>query len=363
MTVLSSMDVAGRADRVRGCLDALGVDVLLVTNITNVAWLTGFRGSNGAVLVSEGDLVLFTDGRYRDQAPSDMSAAAVQADLVIGTDLISGLVARAKGAGRVGLEADHITWADQQKLAAKLRGELLPTAGLLVGLRAIKDDGEIDRVRAAAAIADATLEDVVAMLRERPTERDVALALDHGMRRRGATSSAYETIVASGPNGALPHARPSDRVIEAGDLVVVDVGALVDGYRSDMTRTFVVGEPDPGQLRHLDVVEQAQAAGVAAVAAGVATKAIDTLCRDLIIEAGWGEQFSHGTGHGVGLDIHEQPRLNSRSEDVLEAGMLVTVEPGVYLAGVGGVRWEDLLLVTTDGAEVLTSSPKEPILT
>ncbi len=197
---------------------------------------------------------------------------------------------------------------------------------------------------------------------DRPTERDIALALDSGMRSRGATGPAYETIVASGPNGALPHARPTDRVIEPGDLVVIDVGALVDGYRSDMTRTFVIGEPTPTQERQLAVVLESQAAGAAVVAAGVPAQDVDAACRAVIDQAGWADRFTHGTGHGVGLDIHEQPRINRVSTDVLAAGQFVTVEPGVYLAGQGGVRWEDLLLVTEDGAESFSGAPKDPVI-
>lgn len=360
-TGLVAMAVAPRVDRVRACLADRGLDAIVVSDLSSIRWLTGFTGSNALVVVTAETMTLFTDGRYADQAPAQMDAAGVTADLVIGTDTVAGAVKRCSGLRRLGLEADTVTWAAQQRFV-ETGAELVPLTGLLVGLRSRKDDGELSRVRAAAAIADATLADVAPMMTERPTERDVGLALDHGMRRRGATAAAYETIVAAGPNGALPHARPTDRTIERGDLVVIDVGALVDGYRSDMTRTFVIGEPSREQQRQLDVVREAQAAGAAAVAAGVEARAVDAACREVIAAAGWADYFTHGTGHGVGIDIHEQPRINRQTADVLEAGQVVTVEPGVYLPGVGGVRWEDLLHVTPDGAEVLSGSPKDPLL-
>jgi Xaa-Pro aminopeptidase len=190
------------------------------------------------------------------------------------------------------------------------------------------------------------------------SEREFALELETEMRRRGADGPSFETIVGSGPNGAKPHARPTDRVIEPGDLVVLDFGALVDGYHSDISRTVCVGEPTPTQLRMLEVVTASQAAGVGAVAAGVGAAEVDRVCRDVIADAGWGDAFVHGTGHGVGLDIHEAPRVGSSSDATLAAGHVVTVEPGVYLPEHGGVRVEDTLLVTADGARALTRSPK-----
>lgn len=360
MLDLAPMQVAERARRTRDRFADLQIDALAVTNLMNVRWLSGFTGSNAAVLLTDDAMTLFTDGRYADQAPAQLEAAGVEAEVVIGTDVIAGLD-RTADAARLGLEADHITWAQQQRLAGDDR-TLVAVSGELVELRSVKDAGELSRIRAAAAITDATLAEVAATLADRPTERDVSLALDTGMRARGATGPAYETIVASGPNGALPHARPTDRTIEPGDLVVIDVGALVDGYRSDMTRTYIVGDPTDDQLRQLEVVRESQAAGAAAVAAGVAARDVDAACRAVIADAGWEDRFTHGTGHGVGLDIHEQPRVNKITKDILVAGQLVTVEPGVYLPGEGGVRWEDLLHVTADGAECLSGTPKDPIV-
>jgi Xaa-Pro aminopeptidase len=238
--------------------------------------------------------------------------------------------------------------------------ELVPTEGVIEELRRVKDAGEIDRMAEAARIADEALAAVRPLLGQGVTEREVALGLDYEMRRLGAEGSSFETIVASGPNGAKPHARPTDRRIAPGELVVIDFGAIVDGYCSDMTRTLCVGEPsDDTALRMAAVVKESQREGVAAVKAGVRGRDVDGTCRAVIAEAGWGDAFIHGTGHGVGLEIHEAPRVASTSDDVLAAGHVVTVEPGVYLAEHGGVRIEDTVVVTDEGCIVLTNAPKE----
>ena len=264
---------------------------------------------------------------------------------------------------RIGLEAEHVTWAEERRFAEAWfpSAELVATSGLVEDLRIVKDDGEIARIEAACAIADAALSAVLPLLADGPTERGFALALDAEVRHRGADDVSFETIVASGPNGSRPHHEPGGRAIEAGDLVVIDFGALVDGYHSDMTRTIPVGgldALDATQRRMVEVVTAAQAAGVAAVRAGGSAQAVDAACRAVIEEAGWGEAFVHGTGHGVGLDIHEDPRVSSTAEGALAPGNVVTVEPGVYLPGRGGVRIEDTVVVTTAGGRTLTHAPK-----
>jgi len=223
----------------------------------------------------------------------------------------------------------------------------------------VKDPGEVARIEAACAIADDALAEVLALVGEGTTERALALALDAAMVARGAEAPSFDTIVASGPASALPHHHPDQRRIVAGDLVVIDFGALVDGYHSDMTRTFVVGEPTAEQVRLYEVVASAQAAGVAAVRPGVTAQQVDAACRDAIEAAGWGERFTHGTGHGLGLLIHENPWINAASVEVLTPGVVLTVEPGVYLASSGGVRVEDTVLVTPSGGRPLTSTSKE----
>ncbi len=325
------------------------VDALLVTDLVSVRWMTGFSGSNGVVLVAEDELELVTDGRYADQAPAQVEAAGVDAKVTVTNDHVPHVASRL-GGRQLAVEADHLSWAAHRRLSEAVERDVVALSGSLVELRAVKDAGEIDRIRRAASIADAALRSVVAGGIEGATEREVASELDRGMRDRGATSSAYETIVASGPNAALPHARPGDRVIRGGDLVIIDVGALFDGYRSDMTRTFFVDEPSSTQLEWLDAVARSQRAGVAALRPGVEARGVDAACREVLEDAGLGERFTHGAGHGVGLDIHERPRVNPRSDDIVIENMLVTVEPGVYVAGEGGVRWEDLHLVTGRGS-------------
>jgi Xaa-Pro aminopeptidase len=258
-----------------------------------------------------------------------------------------------------------VTWAQQRRFASGWfpHAELVATEGLVEEQRRVKDDGEVARMAEAARIADDALANVRPLLGDGLTEREIALALDYEMRRLGAEGSSFETIVASGPNGAKPHARPSERTIEAGELVVIDFGAVVDGYCSDMTRTLCVGEPASEVARRMvEVVTSSQRAGVEAVAPGVAGRDVDRVCRDLITAAGWGDAFLHGTGHGVGLEIHEAPRVASTSDDTLAAGHVVTVEPGVYLPDVGGVRIEDTVLVTEDGCLPLTNAPKELVV-
>lgn len=361
-----AMDVAARSGRLRAQLDASGVDALLVTNLTNVRYLTGFTGSAGRLLVSASGLVLLTDGRYGEQAETQLAAAGVVADLEVAgavgqKEALAARLQAGAGVGRLGLEASSVTWAAQRsyaELVAPLGTELVATDALVEELRRIKDPGEVARIESAAAIADAALAQVRPRLAEGPTEVEFGLELDTAMRRLGADDVSFETIVASGTNGSRPHHRPSSRRITGGDLVVLDFGALVEGYHSDMTRTVAVGEPSPTQQRMVDVVREAQAAGVAAVRAGVPTGDVDSACRSIIATAGWAGAFLHSTGHGVGLDIHEAPSVAEGVTTELTAGQVVTVEPGVYLPEHGGVRIEDTVVVTATGCRVLTHAPK-----
>ena len=363
---LRAMDTAARLGQLRQAMVGT-VDALLVTAASNIRYLTGFTGSAGMLLVSAEDALLVTDGRYRTQSSEQTEAAGVAARIAIGppADQRSELSAsvRRLHASRVGLESDSITWAAQRQLAEVLTpAETVPTSGLVEGLRRVKDDGEQDRIEAAATIADRALAEVLDLLRDGRTEAEIALALDSAMRRLGAQGPAFETIVAGGPNAAKPHARPSPRPVGQGEMVVIDFGATVDGYRSDMTRTFCVGEPDAKASRVYEEVRASQAAGGDVVAAGRPAAEVDAACRDLIGEAGWRDAFVHGTGHGVGLDIHEAPAVSATSTDTLSAASVVTVEPGIYLPGETGVRIEDTVVVTSQGCRALTRFPKEPIL-
>ncbi|MGD9798669.1 MAG: M24 family metallopeptidase [Acidimicrobiia bacterium] len=366
VSALPAMAVASRVGRLREGFAAAGCDALLVTRMANIRYLTGFTGSAGVLVVLPDSVVLVTDGRYGDQAAEQLAGAGVEAEVrVAGPNAQAALSCAASNVARLGLEAGDVSWAAQRRYAEEgFEGsELVPTEGMVEGLRAVKDDGEIARIEAAAAIADRALAATRPMLADHPTERELQIELDHRMRLLGAADVSFETIVGSGPNGAKPHARPTGRRILDGDLVVLDFGALLDGYHSDITRTVAVGDPSPTQARMLEVVLAAQAAGVDAVAPGVAASSVDDACRSLIAGAGWGDAFLHGTGHGVGLDIHEDPRVNATSTATLRPGHVVTVEPGVYLPEHGGVRIEDTLVVTPSGHRRLTNAPKDTALT
>ena len=356
-----------RLDRVRAALDAAACDALLVTSLTNIRYLTGFTGSAGLLLVERDGAVLATDGRYKFQSAEQLAAAGLDARIEVGAIEAQrdALVREAAGIARLGLEAGSVTWARQRSFAEDwfVDAELLPTLGVVEALRRVKDDEELALMARAAQVADEALAAVKPMLLEGPTEAEFGLALDTEMRRRGATGPSFETIVASGPNAAKPHARPSERHIERGELVVLDFGALVSGYCSDMTRTVCVGEPRSAVLtRMVEVVGEAQRRGVAVVRPGATGIEVDRACREFIAEAGWSDAFLHGTGHGVGLDIHEAPWVGPTSSDTLAPGHVVTVEPGVYLPEHGGVRIEDTVVVTEDGCYPLTHTPKDLIL-
>ena len=262
----------------------------------------------------------------------------------------------------MGLESSDVTWAAMRRFADAITSELVPTRGLVEALRVVKDAGEQARIEAACDIADAALESVKRRLTERPTEVEFAAELEFAMRKGGGQGSAFETIVASGPHSAMPHARPTNRTVEPGDLVVVDFGSIVDGYRSDMTRTFSVGEPSVAHKSLVDAVVLAQRFGVEAVIAGATGEAVDAAARSALVAAGFGEAFLHSTGHGVGLDIHEAPWAAAGATDILADGTIVTVEPGAYLAGDAGVRIEDTVVVTASGCRPLTKSTKDYIL-
>ena len=356
---LPLLRVDGRIDRLRVRLADDGIDAAVITAPANVVWLTGFGGSNGTVLIAGDGAVLVTDSRYAEQAPDQLEAAGCDAEVVIADPVAVG-AERFGAASVVGLE-ETIAWGDQRRWAAtEAAPELAPMASVVEELRAVKDPAELARIEAAAAVTDEALEEVRPRLRAGVSEIEIQREIDDAIRARGATGPAYDTIVASGPNSARPHARPTDRELAPGDLLIIDAGAVVDGYRSDMTRTFVVGRPSAEQADMIELVTRAQAAGVAAVRPGAEAGAVDEACRSVIAEAGLGEAFVHGTGHGVGLDIHELPRVRSGATAILRPGHVLTVEPGVYLAGVGGVRVEDSVVVTADGCRALTRHPKDP---
>lgn len=352
----------GYATRPQALRTLLAGQTLIVSNPVSVRWLTGFGGSLGWVVVGPARFVLVTDGRYAERAEAELAAAGVDAEIVVGRTrpaIRQAVIAAARDAEHPVLaEAGHLTHAAWLDLATELALE--PADDPVERLRRVKDAGEIARIERAAALADAALADVAPTLGDRPTEVDVHDELEHRMRRLGADGPSYDTIVASGPDhAARPHHAAARRTIEEGDTVIIDVGALVDGYHSDMTRTFVVGEPSAEQQRIYDLVLAAQADGLAAVAPGVAAAAVDAACRERFAADGVADWFLHGTGHGVGLLIHEDPFASSVSTAALIEGDVVTVEPGLYRGGFGGVRIEDLVVVTPGGCRTLTHSPKD----
>jgi Xaa-Pro aminopeptidase len=357
----ASLEVAGRCARVLQRFDQ--ADALLITSLTNIRWLTGFTGSNGHVLLSKGDVVLVTDGRYGEQARAQLEEAGVDGRVIVARSsaaILDALAAEVAPFATVGFEAAHVTYEQFQRFQGVFDPKLVPVGGVVEAERRRKDAGEVTRMAEACRIADQALAEVVAEGLEGRTEAEVRNRLEIRMRELGADGPSYETIVATGPvNAARPHHRPTDTVIEDGHTVIIDVGALYEGYHSDMTRTFFVGEPTTEQLNMYEIVLAAQRAGVAAVEAGISTAELDAVCRDAITEAGFGEWFSHGTGHGVGLLIHEDPFINHTGDLKLQVGDVVTVEPGVYREGFGGIRVEDLVVVTDNGCRVLTASPKD----
>jgi Xaa-Pro aminopeptidase len=365
-TPLPAITVTGRLDSLRAAYDEYEIDALVVTTLPNIRYLTGFSGSAAVLIVTRGLAVLTTDGRYRTQSAEQLrQSGAPEVEVTIGTGTEQREAARAAlaaaGIDRIGLEAGNVTWSGQRSWADALGGDkLVPTAHAVEALRECKDGAEIARMERAAAIADAALFDVLPLMSQGVTEEHFALELDTAMRRGGAESTAFDTIVAAGENSAKPHHHPGSRRINGGDPVVVDFGATFEGYRSDMTRTFCVDAEPEGELaRIFEVVQTSQAAGAAAVRPGIAAKDVDDVCRRIIADAGWAERFEHGTGHGVGLDIHEAPTVSQLGTAILAPGFVVTVEPGVYVPGHGGVRVEDTLVVTEDGARPLTRFTKD----
>lgn len=356
--------MSDRAQRLSGLLAQAGADVLLVSDLVNVRYVTGYTGTNGVALIGPPTRVFVTDFRYVEQASEevDSSFERVLAPLDLFEAIEEALPA---GPVRLAFEDDHISVRQHSRLAELLpdRIQLVPVDGLVEGMRAVKEPGELESIRAATELADGAFSDLVEGGLIGRTERELALALEVRMRELGAARPSFETIVAAGPHGALPHAAPRETAIRRGELVVIDWGAQLDGYCSDCTRTLAAGEPGPHASEIYTLVLEAQLTGLRAVRAGAACREVDAAAREVIDAAGHGDHFGHGLGHGVGLAVHEGPRLSQRSTGTLEAGNVVTVEPGVYLPDQFGVRVEDLVVVSEGGCEILTGVPKELTVT
>jgi Xaa-Pro aminopeptidase len=354
-----------RAQRLAEAVAGRELDALLVTDLVNLRYVSGFTGTNGLALVGAGEdgvRVFVTDFRYVERAAEEVQGFEQRRG---GRDLFDSVAEAlpAKRPLRLGFDDAHLPVRRHRELGAALGDdvELVPAGGMVEDLRRVKDSGELQRIRAAAALADEAFNAMLAHGLTGRTERAVALDLEDEMRHRGATAPSFPSIVAAGPHGALPHAEPRDLEIEPGRLVVIDWGALVDGYCSDCTRTVATGGLDAEAAETYALVQRAQQAGLDAVRAGPSGREVDAAARDVIEEAGHGEEFGHGLGHGVGLEVHEEPRLAKSDDSALQPGNVVTIEPGVYLPGRFGVRIEDLAVVTEDGAEVLSSVTKDLI--
>jgi Xaa-Pro aminopeptidase len=351
-----------RLTKLRAILPEHDIDAILVSQPHNRRYLSGFSGSAGWLIITAERAVLATDFRYYEQigreAP-DFELAKIQTRV---SDLLPKVLADL-GIKRLGFESQHLT-VDQLGTFSKAAEDVewLPLEGTVEKIRAIKDEDEIDALRRSVALTDEAFAHLLEVIEPGMTEREVAWEIEAYMRSHGASKVAFDLIVAAGPNGALPHARPGDQAIQRGVPVVVDIGNVLDDYCSDMTRTFCLGEPSPRYLEVWNVVLQAQEAAQAVIRAGVSGVETDVAARDVIVEAGFGDYFGHGLGHGVGLDVHEGPRASRLSEDTFEAGMSLTVEPGIYLPGEFGVRLEDLVIIGEDGIEILTNTPKRPVV-
>lgn len=349
---------AQRLDRFRHLVRQEKLDAFLVADTANVTYLTGFRGDSSYLLVGRRRAWLITDGRYTEQAASEAPECEIVRHTVSLVKSTASLAASAR-VKTLGFEPNILTVATHRDLAKELkRARTVPKKGLVERLRQVKNRTEIAAIRRAAALADASFEAVRARLAPGQTEADVALDLEHEMRRRGAQRSSFEAIVAARRRSSLPHAQPTRAVIRAGDAVLIDWGAQRDLYCSDCTRVLFLGPPSARWRKVYETVLAAQEKALAAIRPGAPCREVDAAARKHIEAAGYGDAFRHGLGHGVGLRVHESPSLSARCEDTLAEGMVVTVEPGIYLPGWGGVRIEDLVHVRRDGAELLTSLPK-----
>lgn len=350
--------IGNRIPAARECLKRFNADLLLVTNLSNIRYLTGFTGSEALLILSPEDGWFLTDSRYTSQAGAEVTGAKV----IEFSSRMDGLVERLQELrpARVAFEAGSTTVAFYQELCGKTPGiEYLPADAELAGLRTVKDAGELAILEQVAAIASEALLETVARLTPGMTEAEVAWMLEVAMREKGAEGKSFDFIVASGERGALPHGRASEKKLAAGELVTIDYGAIYRGYCSDETVTVCLGGPDAKQREVYDTVLAAQRAAMEAVHPGMSFKDLDAKARDLIAGKGYGAYFGHGLGHGVGIDIHEHPAASPRSKHVIEEGMVFTIEPGIYIPGWGGVRIEDTVVVEKNGCRPITRVPKD----
>lgn len=348
-----------RVEQLRVKLQEQGLSAMLVASPINRRYLTGFTGSAGYVLITRDQSYLLTDFRYMTQAPEQAIGFQVVEHGPKLMDTVKELLA-SEGITSLGFEQEHVTYAVFTSYTEQLKPvSLVPVSGLVEQLRIFKDQEELQVMQRAADLADATFSHLLNIVGTGKTEREIDLQMEMFMRTHGATSSSFDTIVASGERSALPHGVASERVIQGNEFITFDFGALLDGYCSDLTRTIAIGTPDPKLKEIYDIVLEAQLHALDHIKPGMTGREADALCRDIITKYGYGEYFGHSTGHGLGMEVHESPRLSKASDDVLMPGMVVTVEPGIYLPGLGGVRIEDDIVITETGIHILTSSSKK----
>ena len=351
----------GRIERLRALLAQDGLDAALINGAAGIRYFSGFTSEDATVLVTGRSCCLFTDFRYTIQAREQTEGyEVVECDPAHLTEALAAVLAR-DGCRRCGFEADRMTVAQHGRLV-KLPAQLVPLSRPLAALRMIESPDEIESLRRAQQLADRSFSELLGRVHAGMTEREVVAELNYIGARLGSEGPSFDPIAGSGPNGAMCHAVPSERRLQAGDLVVLDFGCVVDGYHSDMTRTFAVGHASDECRRIYDIVREAHERALDALRAGVTGRALDAVARDYIAAQGYGACFGHSLGHGFGLEIHEEPRASTRSETVFEPGMTITIEPGIYVEGLCGVRIEDCCVVTEDGYIDLVSSPKELLI-
>ncbi|KAA0958043.1 aminopeptidase P family protein [Planococcus sp. ANT_H30] len=347
-----------KIQKLRTEMNSRNIEALLITSSFNLRYITGFTGTAGLAIVTQEKAVFITDFRYTEQANDQVEDfVVVQAEKNLTDEAIK--TVKSLAIQTLAFEQDHMTYATAMQYKSKMDIELQPVSDLVEKIRMVKTPEEITILKAAAKIADDAFEHICGFIRPGLTELEVSNELEFFMRKQGATSSSFDIIVASGLRSALPHGVATDKIIEKGDMVTLDFGALYNGYISDITRTVAVGQPSEKMKEVYDVVLKAQELGVEKIGPGISGIEADAIARDYIKSKGYGDAFGHSTGHGIGLEVHEGPGLSFKSETILEPNMAVTVEPGIYLPGIGGVRIEDDILITESGNERLTNSTKE----
>ncbi len=355
-----------RIENLRKAIKEQNLDAMIIGSFANYRYLSGFSGSNAMLYISEDKLAVVTDFRYLEQV--SMEAPSFECFDQGSKGLFSTTVGiiKSEGAKRVGFESKHITYSDYLLLNKESEFELVPTKNIVEDIRSVKNEDELEKIRRAEAIGDIAFTEVIKFIQDNwkngITENQVALKIEQEMRKQGASGLSFDTIVATGAKSSLCHAQPGENKLSNGDFVVMDFGCIYEGYCSDMTRTIAIGEASEEMVKIYNVVLEAQKAALDMIKPGLKGKEVDAVARNIISEAGYGKYFGHGLGHSVGLEIHESPRFSTAEEKVIETGMVITVEPGIYVPGLGGVRIEDVVAITDTGIDNFTNSPKELII-